>query len=605
MSGDAGEEHAEFGVLFVGGIGKQRPGSAVRAFAAALHGWLFLWNRGISLSQSPSPVLHDAVLSPAPGGDDGPAHLTLELGVQQFKSDGRRGRWLLAESSWAEVSVVPHFVNLVHWIWKVSTCLLVLQFVMPLRRHWRLAGKDRLARKDTAQHRPEMDGTPRTALYRRLVVVPSYVILMGLAAILSVLLSVMLFAVAIAALLPIPRIDLAVHWVVVKLSAGLGDTYVLAHCPVEFAAMRGQVARDLSWLQDRCDKVAVVGHSQGAAIAHQVLREGGYRPGSLRAFVTLGQGIAELHVLQAMDWNPDVRTAAWRCRWLVAIGLAAAGLPALGWVVSRLAHVILLPAWPAVVILLIVVGFLLIFLGIASAIRVLRDKCYDQLPLCIEDPDFVWTDYYASADPVANGPFPETENLDPRLQTFCDRPRICTEVYHAGSPLTDHNSYLRNRDQLLPGLLNALATAAYGDGSDRAADGPLVAKEDIREASERRRRLARWMVAARVLITALAVLAWFFSPARLLQRPMNRLAHLAEPHAQMSHGLVQLIATALMAAAAYFVFAIIPWWIKEYFNRRHFFRTAARRPSEPVTGEPLGHVNNGALASSLAESVSA
>ena len=61
-----------------------------------------------------------------------------------------------------------------------------------------------------------MDGTDPAPLYRRLVVVPSYLILMGLAAIFSVLASVVLFAVAIAALLPIPRIDLAVHWVVVN-----------------------------------------------------------------------------------------------------------------------------------------------------------------------------------------------------------------------------------------------------------------------------------------------------------------------------------------------------------------------------------------------------
>ena len=78
-------------------------------------------------------------LSPALSGDEGPAHVTLDLDRPEFKIDGRQGRWLLAESSWAEMSVVPRFVNLVHWIWKVSTCLLVLQFVIPMRRHWRLA----------------------------------------------------------------------------------------------------------------------------------------------------------------------------------------------------------------------------------------------------------------------------------------------------------------------------------------------------------------------------------------------------------------------------------------------------------------------------------
>ena len=601
MSGDVGQEHAEFGVLIVGGIGKQRPGSTVIAFAAALHGWLFWWNRGKSLSEPPSPALHGAVLSPTLSGDEGPARVTLDLDMPEFTSDGRQGRWLLAESSWAEVSVVPRFVNLVHWIWKVSTCLLVLQFVIPMQRHWRLA---KMA--EEGDHPPEMGSTdPSTdpaPLYRRLVVVPSYLILMGLAAILSVLVSSVLFAVAIAALLPIPRIDLAVHWIVVKLSSVLGDTYVLAHCPVEFAAMRSQVARDLSWLQDHCDKLAVVGHSQGAAIAHQVLREGGYRPGSLRAFITLGQGIMQMHLLQAMDWNPDVRKRAWQARWLVATGLAAAGLPALGWVVSRLADVTFLSAWPAVMIP-IVVGFLLIFLGVVSAIKVLDKKCYDKLPLCIDDPGFVWTDYYTSADPVSNGPFPETPNPAPcPPQTHHSR-KICTEVYYAGSPLTDHNSYLRNQDQLLPGLLNALATAAYGDGRNGTAGLPLVAEKDIRDARTRRRKLARFMVVARLLTLPLAVVAWLLISARLLQDPMNHLAHLADSHAQMSHSLVHLITAALITATAYLVFAFIPWKIIEYRNKRHFFHTAERCPSKPLTDEPPGHINKGERSSSLPESV--
>lgn len=79
MAECAEDTRAEFGVLFVGGIGKERPGSALSAFAAALYGWLFRWNRGASLSAKPSPALQDAVLSPAAGDDGDPAHVTLEV----------------------------------------------------------------------------------------------------------------------------------------------------------------------------------------------------------------------------------------------------------------------------------------------------------------------------------------------------------------------------------------------------------------------------------------------------------------------------------------------------------------------------------------------
>ena len=83
-------------------------------------------------------------------------------------------------------------------------------------------------------------------------------LLMCGAAMLSILLSILLFALAVAVKLPIPRIELAVRWVVVKISSVLGDSYVLAHCPVQFAAMRTKVAHDLRWLQERCGKVAIV-----------------------------------------------------------------------------------------------------------------------------------------------------------------------------------------------------------------------------------------------------------------------------------------------------------------------------------------------------------
>ena len=506
----------------------------------------------------------------------------------RLESGTRQARWLLAESSWAEVSAPPRFVDLAHWIWKVSTCLLVLQFVIPMHRHWR---------------QPKTDAADQAPWYLRLGVALGYLILMGLAAVLSVLLSLVLFAVAIAALLPIPRIDLAVRWVVVKLSAVLGDSYVLAHCPVEFAAMRSQVARDLGWLQDRCDKIAVVGHSQGAAIAHQVLQEGGYRPGSLRAFITLGQGISKLHLLQKMDWDLKVRRAALLCRWLVAIGLAMAGLPALGWLVTRLVNATVYPAPAAIAVPMILIGFLLISLGVHHAMNAVGDECDTDLPLCIDETDFLWTDFYASADPVSNGPLisdiAEKQGKPGTGAGFIAIPSPCNEVYNGSSLLTDHNSYLRNQDQFLPGLLNALVTAAYCDGCNNTVGWPLVAKGCIEKASKRRRWLVRWLVAARMLMAGVAVLAWFLSPVWILQGPMNQLTHVADPHAQMSHSLVRLVAAALITAAAYLVVAIIPWRIMEYRNTQHFFRATPRYSSEPATDEPVDALTKGELSTSL------
>src|ERR1700730_6391980 len=135
-----------------------------------------------------------------------------------------------------------------------------------------------------------------------------YLILMSAAAMLSVLLPIVLLASAVAEKHPIPRIDQAVRYLVVKISAALGDSSMLAHCPVEFAAIRTQIARDLRWLQDHRESVPVAPQSHGAAIAHQVLKDGGYLPGGLRAFITVGQGSRDLTCFSA--WTGILRCTA-------------------------------------------------------------------------------------------------------------------------------------------------------------------------------------------------------------------------------------------------------------------------------------------------------
>jgi hypothetical protein len=392
MSDVVCEERAEFGVLFVDGFAAQGPGSGVASLAAALYRWLFRWNCEQGLWDESAPKLKDAVLSSSEGGVGEPAHLVLDVPLR-LSTGEHRGRWLIAESSWADLFAPPQFLGLARWIWKVSTCLLVLQFVIPMRRHWwhaRLAG---------------------VSWYGRLadrVMAACYLALMGVAAMLSVLLSVALFGLAVAAHLPIPRIDQAVRWVVVRISAVLGDSYMLAHCPVQFAAMRTKVAADLRWLQEHCEKVVVVAHSQGAAIAHRVLKDAGNdQAEGVRAFITIGQGISKLHLMQHLDWDPQVCPAARRSRLLVSLGLACAALPALGLIVSRWTNADVVTFWthPAHSVPLILAGFLIIWVGVSQAMRAMKvvGKQLRQ-ELGLRAGACKWSDYYASADPVSNGP---------------------------------------------------------------------------------------------------------------------------------------------------------------------------------------------------------
>jgi hypothetical protein len=204
----------------------------------------------------------------------------------------------------------------------------------------------------------------------------------------------------------------------------------------------------------------------------------------------------------------------------------------------------------------------------------------------------VWTDFYASADPVSNGPLISRSDGGQCKPKSCRgtiaSPSPCNEVYNGSSLLTDHNSYLRNQDQFLPALLNALTTAAYHDNCGSTADWQLVDDDHLDEAKQRRRRLVRGLVTARVLMAGVVVLAWLRSPVRVFQGPMNQLTHLAGPHMHMSHGLVRLVAVVLITAASYLVVAVIPRQIIGYRNVQRFFQAAEPYGDEPVTGEPAG-----------------
>jgi hypothetical protein len=559
MSSQMSDECPEFGVLFVPGFAEQRPGSAIASFAAALYRWLFRWNARPDPRSAPLPALSHAVLSGLSETGDEPAHLTLNVPLN-LSTGERDARWLLAESSWADLFTPPGFLGIAQWIWKVSTCLLVLQFVIPMRRHWHRAG-----RAGKPWHRRAADG----------LVAVSYVVPMAAAAMTSVLLSLVLLALAVAEKLPIPRIDLAVRWVAVKVSAVLGDSYMLAHCPVQFAAMRTQVARDLAWLQDRCEKVAVVAHSQGAAIAHQVLNDGAYRPGSLRAFVTLGQGISKFHLLQRMDWDPQAHRAAWWTRLLVTGGLAFAGLPLLALLARHWTSAVLVTKLFTlpVSMSLLFAGFVLITLGVVVATHALCDDMEQDLALPAAG--FSWTDYYSSADPVSNGPlapssteapaYAGTERAGTRML-----PGACNQVYNSASILFDHNRYLRNEDQVLSRMLNDLAAAAYADGPVR----PEVVRDgDLREVGRRRHRLVLWLIGARLLVTALAAGLWWVNLGKPLKGPMNRLVQLLTPSAGMDDVLARLVAAVLIAAVIY-IAAVIVWRIRERHVVRSFFCTA-------------------------------
>src|SRR5262249_22244674 len=97
------------------------------------------------------------------------------------------------------------------------------------------------------------------------------------------------------AVIPIPKLRRGLSGLLLALTGSIGDSYVLIANPVQRAAAVSRVRRDLEWLARRCPHVAVVAHSQGAAIVHETLRRP--QPPDVRLFVSFGSGLAKLEEL--------------------------------------------------------------------------------------------------------------------------------------------------------------------------------------------------------------------------------------------------------------------------------------------------------------------
>jgi hypothetical protein len=113
-----------------------------------------------------------------------------------------------------------------------------------------------------------------------------------------------------------------------------------------------------------------------------------------------------------------------------------------------------------------------------------------ELPTTVKEREkWNWLDFYASADPVPNGPLLDNASAD-----LMDS----IEVHNRGSALCDHTTYWDNRDHFVGAVACAVANLA---------DIYLAHEEHFEIAKHRRRWRVQWLVAARwtFIIIALAM----------------------------------------------------------------------------------------------------
>lgn len=458
---------AHLGILFVHGIGQQVAGQTLVQYADPLSRWLTRWltrgaktEAGVGRPDGIRVRLGDTTLAE---GDE-PAHLTMTIEAAPDIPAAETQRWVLAESWWAETFRPPATRQLILWMLLILPYLILVQFYAMFVRAWKRSTNSAV----------------------KVLRVGAYAVVYASALPLAALGAVVLVVMLAGILFPIPQVSERAKKAALLLSNTLGDSYVLVSSAVQFDAMVTRVARDLAWLAAEAKNVIVVAHSQGTAVSYHAIS--GYEfPTNLRAFVTIGEALKKLGLVRELEtfgssretvprlqkpplpesiaeFRGDLRqgtvrilSGVWRTvkRWLKLkslrftfawVGLLGVCLSAYSFLLLGL-HL----ARPHVVLLLVLAGA---GLAIALAVSVLCDGLWredlQQAPPPLEREvgsereTLHWADFYASADPVPNGPlFTAGDETWLREQ----------EVWNYASIIRDHTTYAASEDDFMGSLV--------------------------------------------------------------------------------------------------------------------------------------------------------
>lgn len=597
---DIKKPHA-LGVLFVHGIGSQKRGDTLVQWGDVLAETV---NRS-SQGQSTATIDAAHIVATPENGEVAPAYAQLSL-----RSNGREpSSWLLAEASWAETLTTPSYAQLVSWSVRSIPWVLVVHFALRFRT---LRGRIAAA----------AEAPPKAVLIAEMILgsIGGFLLALLAAPILVTLLAVLL----IIGRIPIPTVRSFVGNLQRKLTGTAGDSLILLESPIQAAAIRSTVRDAIQWLDNSCQRVAVVAHSQGAAISMEAL--GGFAsaeqrhlgeyatPKSLQTFVTFGSGINKLAALKLLARRGDSQTGGpnadreinpWMASLLLMAVLALGSGIWIRMVSGQLTGKDLGHAAVYILIVFAMICFALLawytakklggsqaVIRSTSAIAIIAGLC--------------GLFYFLSVTPVSGfflfgflaliflvmmviGSFREEvltrvgetmcrpsgvkKWLDfyasadpvPNGETIVSRDSAKgVEVWNSGSRFADHTTYWRSIDGFVIPLIRCLA---------ETAESPLAAHlpDETESVPARARRRLRWLVTARALVALIAVgyLLWRWSElsklgAQLRDRVPSSLgfARFIETPGQISSATASIIGASIVLLAAWIGYAVVRyfWW---------------------------------------------
>lgn len=442
----------DIGILLVHGIGSHKQGETLNEFAAPLVKWIDRWLvRDLNVQRLVGQLANHlptkdyegtasfrvGTLRPPDLPLDTPAHARATIAAKAAGRPDIEQAWLFAESWWSPQTLTPRVSPFLLWLITRGPWLIL----MHLSQRFGVDYPALLREIVRSRSDPAFSNWVYWRLAKFAGVTLGWLVI-------SLIVIALWCIVSVVALVPIGYVRKQVYAVLIEITGVVGDSYVLVNDPIQRVAFANSARRALDWLHRQgCAKIAVVAHSQGAAVARDVLMEAGARQVDL--FVTLGPGIAKLHALSERE-RTDPQSFIW----------AGAAAPLAFLTLALFVRFALdgetgfaLWAGPALAFLVMLVAVFLSWHYVGASRQALEPDALHVLRMKQWQPAMKWRDFHASHDPVSNGPLSTT--IGARWGAIVSR-----KVMVLGSVLADHTAYWTSRADFVPRVVAALDRCA-------------------------------------------------------------------------------------------------------------------------------------------------
>lgn len=434
------------GVLFVHGIGSQKKGETLVRFGEPFVEWITQWFEGAEWAwahaqlhgrtvQSVDSIEHSA------GSETEPATFRMHLSYTGYKQTTAQESWLFAECHWAESFPRPDTNDVNSWLMLVAPLLVSTHLARQVRTSWkRLWSSDgTLDRLDEVKRNMSTEKKfvlviAKIGICLHFLLAVLLFIASPLFALITLVLLLLLRAVGVIPFGPITKFVESAQDVI---STVIGDSWIFVSSPLRAAFIDERFKQDLQLMRSKCEQVAVVAHSQGAAIAWRGLNalfDRGCPSNDVPVFVSLGSGLAKLDNLSKRESKENIRVnyqVIFAATILLPLFVSSAFVVSGWWfwavLFLSLAELFLFLAWG---------WFESAHDGVLAESQFLG-------------PNIKWKDYVSTADPVPNGPL----DIESATEDF-----QCKEVSNEGSVLADHNAYWTNLDEFVGDVISFISS---------------------------------------------------------------------------------------------------------------------------------------------------